>query len=109
MNIELDLIVSEDEAARAGVEHAARVARERVDAERLRLEAERDARRQLLSRKVDDAIAKILADAERDVVARRAHRDRWLKDYESRGDALLETGAATFVRIIRDRPRKKTL
>ena len=109
VNIELERIVSEDEATHAGVERAVRAARERVEEERQRLEAEREAQRRLLAKKIDDAIARILADAERDVAARRAHRDRWLDEYASRAEALLETGAETFVGIIRDRPRKKTL
>ena len=109
MHIELDRIVAEDEAALAAVERAERSARQRVDQERYRLEADREARRKELSKKIDDAVAKILADAEQDVAARRARRARWLEDHASRAEALLEAGAATFVGIIRDRPRKKTL
>ena len=109
MNIELERIVSEDEAAHAGVERAGRAARARVDEERQRLEADREAQRQQLAKKIDDAVARILADAEVDVAVRRTRRERWLKDYVARAEALLETGAGTFVGIIRDRPRKKTL
>jgi hypothetical protein len=109
MNTELERIVSEDDAAHAGVDRIRQTARQRVDQERQRLEAEREAKHHLLSKAIDDAIAKILADAERDVAARRAHRERWLKEYASRAEGLLETGAAMFVGIIRDRPRKKTL
>jgi hypothetical protein len=109
VNIELERIVSEDEAAHAGVERAGHAARARVEGERQRLEAEREAQRQLLAKRIDDAVARILADAERDVAARRAHRERWLNEYAARVEAVLETGAETFVGIIRDRPRKKTL
>jgi hypothetical protein len=106
---ELDRIVAEDEAARAGVGRIERSARERVNQERQRLEADRETRRRELSKKIDDAVARILADAEQDVAARRARRARWLEDHASRAEALLEAGAAAFVGIIRDRPRKKTL
>ena len=109
MHIELDRIVAEDEAARAGVERSERAARERVDQERQRLDTEREARRRELSKKIDDAVARILFDAERDVTARRARRARWLEEHASQAAALLEPGAAMFVGIIRDRPRKKTL
>jgi hypothetical protein len=109
VNIELERLVSEDEAAHAGVGRTERAARERVDVERQRLESEREAQRQLLSKKIDDAIARILSDAEQDVAARRARRERWLEEYAARAEAVLETGADTFVGIIRDRPRKKTL
>lgn len=109
MNTDLERIVSEDDAAHADVERAGRAARERLDEERQRLDAEREAQRRLMSKKVDDAIATILADAEREVAARRAHRARWLKEYTSRAEALLETGADIVVSTIRDRPRKKTL
>ena len=109
MNIELNRIVAEDDAALAGVERTGRSARERVDQERTRLEADREARRRDLSKKVDDAVATILADAEQDVAARRARRARWLEEHASRAEALLDAGAAIFVGIIRDRPRKKTL
>jgi hypothetical protein len=109
VHIELDRIVAEDEAARARVDRARRAARKRVDQERQRLEAEREARRQELSTKIDDAVARILADAEQDVAARRARRARWVEEHASRAEAVVEPGAATFVGIIRDRPRKKTL
>ena len=111
MNIELNRISAEDDTALAGVERIGRSARDRVDQERQRLEADREARRRELSKKVDDAVARILADAEQDVAARRARRARWLEEHASHADAdaLLEAGAASFVAIIRDRPRKKTL
>jgi hypothetical protein len=109
VNIELDRIVAEDEAAVAGVERTGHSARLRVDQERQQLEADREARRRELSKKVDDAVAKILADAEQDVAVRRARRAQWLEEHASRAERLLEAGAGTFVDIIRDRPRKKTL
>ena len=109
MNTDLERIVSEDDAAHADVERAGRAARERVDEERQRLDSEREAQRRLLAKKIDDAIATILADAERDVAARRALRERWLKAYTSRAEAVLEAGADIVVGTIRDRPRKKTL
>ena len=109
MNIELERIVSEDEAAHAGVERAGHAARARVDEERHRLEADRQAQRHQLAKRIDVAVARILADAEVDVAVRRTRRERWLKDYVARAEASLETGAGTFVGIIRDRPRKKTL
>jgi hypothetical protein len=109
VNVELDRIIAEDDAALAGVERTGRSARERVDRERHRLEADREARRRQLSMKVDDAVARILADAEQDVADRRARRARWLTEQASRADCLLEAGARMFVDIIRDRPRKKTL
>jgi hypothetical protein len=109
VNIELNRIRAEDDTALAGVERIGRSARDRVDQERQRLEADREARRRELSKKVDDAVARILADAEQDVAARRARRARWLEEHASHADALLEAGAASFVAIIGDRPRKKTL
>ena len=51
-----------------------------------------------LLRRVDNAVARILADAEQDVAARRARLARWL-----------EERAVMFAGISRDRPRKKTL
>ena len=109
MHIDLDRIVAEDEAARAGVDRTGRSARERIERERQRLEAEREAQRQELAKKVDDAVARILADAEQDVAARRARRARWLQEHAAWAEAVIEPAAATFVGIIRDRPRKKTL
>jgi DNA-binding SARP family transcriptional activator len=108
VNLELERSVSEDEAAHAGVERTAHSARDRTDEGRRRLETEREAQRRLLSKRIDDAVDRILADAEQNVAARRAHREDWLKEYVSRADTLLETGADTCVGIIRDRPRKKT-
>jgi hypothetical protein len=109
VDVELERVVSEDEAANAGRERAARAARERVEAERKRIEEDRRARHRVLAAKVDEAVARILAEAERDVAARRAHLERWLREHDRRADALLGAAADAFVSIIRDRPRKKTL
>jgi hypothetical protein len=106
---DLNRIILEDETARAGVQRSAAAARERIEAEQKRLEADRDERLRLLLEKVDVAVARLLADAERDVAERRGHRRRWLKEQASRLDALAEPGAMTVVTILRDRPRKKTL
>ena len=109
MNVNLKRIVAEDEAACAGVEEAARATRDRLEAERRRLQEERDARRRMLSARVDAAVARILADAERDVAVRRAHRQKWLKEHDRRADGRFDVAAGAFVGIIPDRPRKKTL
>ena len=109
MTAELDRVIGEDEIARAGVERAAAAARERVEAERARLAEERAARLRLLAEKVDEAVARILADADRDVAARRAHRQRWMHEHIARGEHLMEGAAGAFAGIIRDGPRKKTL
>jgi len=90
VDVELRPIASE-ETANARVERSARAAAERIDAERKRVEEERDWRCRVLSARVDEAIARILADAEHDVTLRRVHRER------------------SFVGIFRNRPRKKTL
>ena len=108
MNVNLERIVAEDEAARAGVEEAARTTRDRLEAERKRLQEERDARRRMLSARVDAAVARILADAEHDVAVRRARHERWQQEHAHHGDTLLDRTAETFVDILRDRPRTKT-
>ena len=109
MNVNLERIVAEDEAVRAGVDDQARATRDRLEAGRKRREEERDARRRMLSARVDAAVARILADAEHDVSVRRAHRERWLKEHDRRADDRLDVAAGASVGIIRDRPRKKTL
>jgi hypothetical protein len=106
---DLDRVISEDEIARAGVERAAAAVRERVEAERARIAGERPARLRLLAEKVDEAVARILADADRDVAARRAHRERLMNEHVARGEHILEGAAGAFAGIIRDGPRKKTL
>ena len=107
MDVDLERIVSEDETAHAGVERAARAAREWVEAERKRIGEERESKLRMWSARVDEAVARILAEAERDVAARRAHRERWLREHVQGGHAPLDA-AATFVNILRERPRKKT-
>jgi hypothetical protein len=67
---DLELLASVDEAAPAGLE-----------------------RLQAIADRVNKAIARILADAERDVAERRARRERWMGDHA----------------FLRDRPRKRTL
>lgn len=109
MDVEFPRLMSGDEGAYLDVERRASGARERIKAERERLEAERETRCQFLAAKVDEAIARILADAAQDVAAHRARRERWLKE-RGRGSAagdLLPPG--TFDNLICGRPRKKTL
>ena len=67
---DLELLVSADEAAPAALE-----------------------RLQAIADRVNEAIARILVDAERDVADRRARRERWMGDHA----------------LLRDRPRKRTL
>lgn len=105
----MDVPIASEEQAAARVERSARAAEERVDAERKRIEEERDSRCRMLSALVDKAIARILADAERDVMLRRAHREGWLEQHAGRPDARPDAAAESLVAIIRDRPRKKTL
>jgi hypothetical protein len=106
---DLDRIILEDEAARAAVERSGAAARDRVEAERMRLEADREARLRILTGRIDEAVARLLADAEHDVAERRARRERWLKEQAARFEALREAGALTVATIVGDRPRKKTL
>jgi hypothetical protein len=109
VDVELERLVSEVEAANTGVARAARATRERVEAKQKRIEEERQAWHRTLAAQVDEAVAQILADAEHDVAVRRAHRERWLREHLQRGDALLDRAAATLVDLLRNRPRKKTL
>lgn len=106
---DLERLVSEDEIARAGIERAAAAARQRVEAERSRLAEARAAHLGLIERTIEAAVARILADAERDVAERRAHRERWRKDYAARADRLVDAGAVLVAGILCERPRKKTL
>jgi hypothetical protein len=67
---DLELLVPEDEAAQVGL-----------------------GRLQAIADRVNEAIARILADAEWDVADRRARRERWMGDHA----------------LLRYRPRKRTL
>ena len=109
MVVDLDRLVSEDEAAWAGLERVAAAAAAQVDAERMRLADAQAARLQAIAARVDEAVARILADAERDVAERRARRERWLTDHAARAERLLDVAADTVAGFLRDRPRKKTL
>jgi hypothetical protein len=109
VNTQLDRILREDEAARAAADRAADSARDRIEAERRRLAEEREAKLQSLAARVDEAVARILADAERDVAERREHRAAWIKEHIAQADSLVEAAAASFARIVREGPRKKTL
>jgi hypothetical protein len=106
---DLERLVSEDEVARAEVERAAAAARARVESARVRLTEARAAHLRVVERTVDDAVARILADAERAVAERRAHRERWMKEYAARADRLADAGAVLVAGILCERPRKKTL
>jgi hypothetical protein len=82
----LERNVSENQAADDGVERAAQ---ERVAAEQTRIVEERDSRWRMLSATVNEAVARIRADAEHDIALRRAQREPRLREHA--------------------RPRKKTL
>ena len=109
MNAQLDRVLSEDESARAGVERAAATVRERIETERVRIGADREAHLRLLAAKVDEAVARILADAEHDVAERREHRIAWMREHAAHADDLIDAAARAFADIIREGPRKKTL
>jgi hypothetical protein len=81
----------------------------RVDAARTRLADAEAARLLAIAARVDEAVARILADAERHVAERRARRERWLTDHAARAERLLDVAASTVASFLRDRPRKKTL
>lgn len=106
---DLERLVSEDGIARAAFDRAAAMARQRVEVERSRLAEAHAAHLLLIERTIEDAVARILADADRDVAERRAHRERWRKGHAARADRLADAGAVLVADLLCERPRKKTL
>jgi hypothetical protein len=102
---DLERLAHEDDIARAAVA----AARERLDAEHRRVAESGLARLRLAERAVDDAVARILADADRHVAERRAQRRRWAEEYQARANRLGDAAADVVATIILERPRKKTL
>lgn len=59
-----------------------------------------------VARRVEAAVARILAAARRDVAAHRAKRTRWIEQHGAAGRG--EGAAGTLAGLIRDRRRQKT-
>ena len=102
MHSDLERVVSEDEAARAGVEAAAGRAREQLEAVRADLSRRREERFGELQQEVDRAFAQILAESDREVERRRAQRETHSREDAARSAALIERAADLWVHIIRE-------
>ncbi len=104
MHLDLERVVAEDETARAQVDTAASMARARVAAAQAELARARDDRLHRLQQQVDEAVATILEDTDREVTRRRSQRERDARERAARADAILESAVDVYVRIVRDGP-----
>lgn len=101
MHSDLERLLSEDEAARAGVEAARSRARARLETVRAGLARQREARLRELHEELDRSVAQILAEGEREVERRRAQREAHAQEDDARAATLIERGADVWVQIIR--------
>ena len=102
MDPDLERLLSEDEAARAGVESARTRARAQLEAVRAELGEARDARSRERQRDLDRAVAGILADGDREVALRRTQREARAQDDAARSAPLVTRGAELWLQIVRE-------
>ena len=101
MHPDLERILSEDDAARAGVDAARSHAAARLEQVRAGIGAERAARLQALGREVDDAVAQIAAEGDREVERRRVLREQRSTEVAERTAPLSAKAADVWVGIVR--------
>jgi hypothetical protein len=104
MNPEVARLLSEDEAARAGVDSARARARAQLETARTDLAAEREARSRELQQDLDRAVAQILAEGDRVVERRRAQREARAREDAAGTASLIERGTELWVQIVREGP-----
>ena len=102
MHPDLERLLSEDEAARAGVEAARSRARVELEAVRAELARQRETRLHDLQQDVEQSVARILADGDDEVARRRAQRESRARDESARTATLVDRGVELWMRIIRD-------
>ena len=102
MDSDLTRLLSEDEAARAGVESAQARARSQLDTARTDLARTRDARARELQQDTERSVAQILAEGDREVACRHAQREARTREDAARSASLVPRGAELWVRIVRE-------
>lgn len=107
MDPALERIVSEDEAARAAVEVASATTRARLQATQADLAHARAERLCHLTQQVDEAVAQIVADTDREIARRVSQRDAYARARAAQGNAIVESAVDTYLRIVRDGPQSQ--
>ena len=97
---DLEAIVQADEDARARVAAASSAARARLEAARQAQERGRreDEARRL--RELDEEVARIEANAEKEAGLRQARRATWMEEHERNAEAKRPAAVAIFVRLV---------
>ncbi len=109
MHPDLERLLSEDETARAGVERAQSAAHANLDMARANLAREREERLRQLQQELDETIAQMLAEADREVERRCALRSAHTRANAARGAALVDRAADLWGQIVREGPPPKVL
>lgn len=104
MHSDLERILSEDEAARAGVDAARSRAGAQLETVRADLARQREARLRELQQELDRSVAQILAEADREVERRRAQREAGAQDQAAHAATLIDRAADLWVQIVREGP-----
>ena len=101
MHPDLERLLSEDEAARASVERAQRKAA--ADLERIghELAERRENRLRVLREQVDQAVAAVLAEGDREVERRQAQRAQSARETAERARQLVAAACDLWVSIVR--------
>jgi hypothetical protein len=102
MHSDLERLLSEDEAARAGVEAAASKKRVQLETVRADLARRRDERLRELRQELDRTVSQILAEAERELERRRAQRETRTRENAARTSTLVDRAADLWMHIVRE-------
>lgn len=100
MASELEAILQEDEVWRSRLSAAEAEARARREGEARQREADRQAAEAKAARDLEDELARIRADGDREVAARQAARAARLADHAAAAEAALDAAAERFVEIV---------
>jgi len=104
MDPELDAILSADEECRARLHQAEEAARLRLEAARAERAQRRRVRHEAAMRQLDEEVASILAQADRDIAERRRQRLLYLETRRLAAEKAFAGAVETYVRIVREGP-----
>jgi hypothetical protein len=106
MSSDLDRLLAEDEAARAGVEAARLRAAARLERARRELAGQREARSSALQHDVDRQVAQIDVEAELEIERRRSQSEACRRERAARAGPLVERAVDLWLEVVRGSPRE---
>jgi hypothetical protein len=104
MSSDFERLLSEDEAARAGVEAARLRAAARLERARAEIAGQREARVRALQRDVDRQVEQIGDEAQREIERRRSQGDASRRERAARTAPIAARAVDLWLRVVRGSP-----